>query len=182
MWSATASRPSILLAYHSGWPGCTSFIAERVYSKLRSNTPINRLLLLLLVCFTYFLFILLSFVSLHTQRPNTNICKLFLEECPSTTNNGLVCRISDELLTHGWGLQPPWKATASCHFQELEDANLAYCWLLFGKTSSGPVGHRKGFPTKRSKLTLTADYLRETCIVLCFRTTPTRHLAWLPFR
>lgn len=38
------------------------------------------------------------------QHPilNTNTLKLLLEECPSATNNRLVCRISDELLTHGW--------------------------------------------------------------------------------
>lgn len=51
--------------------------------------------------------------SVGHRIPNTNILQLFLEECLCATNNHLVCRISDELLTHVCGLLSHSEAGAS---------------------------------------------------------------------
>lgn len=51
--------------------------------------------------------------------PNTNTLQLFLEVCLCATNNRLVCRISDELLTHICGLRSHSKTAASRWFPRI---------------------------------------------------------------
>ena len=98
----------------------------------------------------------------NTQSQTQTHCSYSWRNAPCTTNNRVVCRISDDLLTHDCGLQPHSKAAASCHFQESWDCDplfqLASLWEdIF--TASGTQWHIC------SKLTLTKDshnYYYET--------------------
>lgn len=103
--------------------------------------------------------------TLQHSIPNTNTLQLFLEECPRTTNNRLVCRISDELLTHDCGSQPlsqrPRPRVISKNRRIVTPSN---CQHVFGKTSSHPVGHNERFATNWPSPT-TVSMRLASCLV-----------------
>lgn len=103
-----------------------------------------------------------SHCQTNCSAPNTNTLQLFLEACPlRATNNRLVCRISDELLTHVCGLQPhskgPWPRVASKNRGILTPS----CYLAFsmGRHIFAPCGDTMGGSLQNCPgPTLTTDY------------------------
>lgn len=65
-----------------------------------------------------------------TQSQTQTCSSYSWRNAPRATNNRLVCRISDELLTHVCGLLPQSRAVASRRFQESWDSDPS-CYLLF---------------------------------------------------
>lgn len=104
--------------------------------------------------------------------PNTHThCSYSWRNAPCTTNNRVVCRISDELLTHDCGLQPHSKAAVSRRFQEPWDCDPLFLLACLWEDIFTPRGTQLHICYK---LTLTRDshnYYYETFNIHSFKVT-----------